>query len=84
MHGTIAYTWCRDWFVADLGSSDDTVGNGPSSGTTRALRGTSYGSYDNEIRSANRHKTGRAPNQSATGAQIGDIGYRLWLPVTLY
>ncbi len=84
MHGTIARTWCRDWFVADLGSADDTSGNGPVSGTTRVLRGPSYGSYDIEIRSANRHKTGRAPDQIETGSVAGDIGCRLWLPVTLY
>ena len=53
MHGTVARTWCRDWFTADLGSEDDTVGNGPVTGEKRVLRGPSYGSYDNEIRSAN-------------------------------
>ena len=84
MHGTVARTWCRDWFVSDLGSADDTVGNGPATGDTRVLRGPCYGSYDNEIRSANRHKTGRAPNYNSTGSYSGDIGCRLWLPVTLY
>lgn len=84
MHGTIARTWCRDWFAADLGSADDTVGNGPATGTTRVLRGPSYGSYDNEIRSANRHKTGRDPSKTSTGSYSGDIGFRLWLPVTLH
>ena len=84
MHSTIARTWCRDWFTADLGSADDTGGNGPTTGTNRVLRGTCYGSYDNEIRSANRHKTGRAPDKNSTGSYAGDIGCRLWLPVTLY
>ena len=84
MHGTVARTWCRDWFTADLGSEDDTVGNGPVSGEKRVLRGPSYGSYDNEIRSANRHKTGGDPAKSNTGSYTGDIGFRLWLPVTLY
>ena len=84
MHGTVARTWCRDWFVSDLGSADDTSGNGPATGDTRVLRGPSYGSYDNEIRSANRHKTGRAPDKNSTGSYPGDIGCRLWLPVTLY
>ena len=84
MHGTIARTWCRDWFAADLGSGDDMSGSGPATGSARVLRGPCYGSYDNEIRSANRHKTGRAPNLYGTGAYSGDIGFRLWLPVTLY
>lgn len=84
MHGTEARTWCRDWFTADLGSDDDHVGNGPASGTARVLRGPCFGSYDNEIRSANRHKSGCAPNRSNTGSYTGDIGMRLWLPVTLY
>ena len=84
MHGTTARTWCRDWFVEDLGSADDIGANGPTTGTTRVLRGTSYGSYDAEIRSAQRYKGGRAPDQSGTGDYSGDIGFRLWLPVTLY
>lgn len=83
MHGSIARTWCRDWFVSDLGSADDTIGNGPTTGTTRVLRGTSFASYDNEIRSANRHKTGLSPDKKDTGYGA-EIGYRLWLPVTLY
>ena len=84
MHGTIARTWCRDWFVDDLGSGDDSAGNGPASGTTRVLRGPSYNSYDVEIRSANRYKGGRAPDKTNTADATNDIGYRLWLPVTLY
>ena len=84
MHGTVARTWCRDWFTDDLGSADVIGADGPTSGVARVLRGPSYGSYDNEIRSGNRHKTGRGPSANGTGSQPGDIGFRLWLPVTLY
>ena len=84
MHATLGRTWCRDWFVDDLGSADDNVGNGPSSGTTRVVRGAHHSAYNQEIRSAHRKAGGVAPNRVNSGSYSEDLGYRLWLPVTLY
>lgn len=82
MHGGDSFTWCRDWYVADLGSADAEDPAGPSETTgVRVLRGGNWHQSNAYLRSA--YRISRAPADKWTGYGH-DIGYRLWLPVTLY
>ncbi|MDR1919514.1 MAG: formylglycine-generating enzyme family protein, partial [Tannerellaceae bacterium] len=67
-----AWTWCSDWYEADLGTTAVTDPTGPTTGTLRVIRGASF--YDADInwyRSAYRY-VGLSP------ASIGfGVGFRV-------
>ena len=69
MHGNV-WEWCRDWFASYSGDATDPVG--PSSGSSRVIRGGSWGSGAECCRSANRYN--RSP-----GDRYYDLGFRLAL-----
>ncbi len=50
------WEWCNDWWVCDLGTSPATDPVGPVSGSTRALRGRSWGSNAGYLRCAGYHR----------------------------
>lgn len=53
MHGNV-YEWCSDWYKSALGGGDDP--QGPSTGTTKVLRGGGWGYDPARCRSADRNK----------------------------
>jgi formylglycine-generating enzyme required for sulfatase activity len=49
------FEWCNDWWVCDLGTASQTDPNGPSSGSSRVLRGGSWSMNDTYLRCARRY-----------------------------
>ncbi|MBO4795959.1 MAG: formylglycine-generating enzyme family protein, partial [Verrucomicrobia bacterium] len=70
MHGNV-YEWCLDWF-GDYPASSVTDPTGPSTGSSRVVRGGSWGYRANRCRSAYR-------NSSRPDSIYYGIGFRVAL-----
>ncbi|MFM8727471.1 MAG: formylglycine-generating enzyme family protein [Planctomycetaceae bacterium] len=70
MHGNV-WEWCSDWYD-DYSSTPLTDPRGPSSGTSRVLRGGSWDNGPNNVRCARR-------GDSTPGLRGNDFGFRLVL-----
>jgi formylglycine-generating enzyme required for sulfatase activity len=68
VHGNVA-EWCWDWY-APYPAGDQTDYKGPSSGTTRVIRGGYWGQDARSLRSANR-------DAALPTARSSGIGFRL-------
>jgi len=62
------WEWCHDWFVEDLGAAPVFNPSGPATGTSRALRGSSWVDEAGHLRAADRF--GRAPELGTSNVGI--------------
>ena len=68
------FEWCNDWRAGDYyGSSPYSDPRGPSSGTTRVLRGGSWSNYEDDLRCAARNA------QFPDVTHYNNVGFRLAL-----
>jgi len=72
MHGNLE-EWCWDWYSNSYSGASQINPMGPSAGTDRVIRGGSYSSPANSIRSAHRYGFFTYPNWEV-------IGFRIILP----
>ena len=75
MHGNV-WEWVLDWYVAHLGTTAVTDPVGGSSGSTRIVRGGSFGKKAKYCTSTNRGHNGAEP-----GSASWEYGFRLKVPV---
>ncbi|MEI6233891.1 MAG: SUMF1/EgtB/PvdO family nonheme iron enzyme [Planctomycetota bacterium] len=72
MHGNV-WQWCKDWYTSyNAGAQTDPTG--PTTGTTRVLRGGSWGYYPSRCRSAYR-------GSFTPDFRLNLIGFRIVLPL---
>ena len=57
MHGNV-WEWCRDWYDSSYPAGSVTAPAGPSSGTSRVLRGGSWGNYWGNCRCSTKSSSG--------------------------
>jgi formylglycine-generating enzyme required for sulfatase activity len=64
------WEWCNDWFICDLGASPEIDPAGPSSGTTRALRGGNWLYLPDAMRCSARDQYSPSGPNNACGFRI--------------
>ncbi len=69
MHGNV-WEWCLDWFVSDVGTASAVDPSGPTSGSSRALRGGSWNDDAQVCRSARRAGTSYTTKSNTLGVRL--------------